>query len=201
MIVAILVFSALLELALGAGILATAKNSVHEILGVSMIGFGILTFGSAGLLWQLLEARRAAEKDRQIALEERQARAALDLKRRSGMISSIDRQQRRAVNATAPAAVKADAAEAEKADTAEAVRSEAVCPSRNGKTQVDGVLPRLQFGSAQFGRERHWQLLTSCAGVGYIYGPPLPPLNRTSIGLQLTQQLERRRSEHRRFRG
>ncbi len=169
MIVAILVFSALLELALGAGILATAKNSVHEILGVSMIGFGILTFGSAGLLWQLLEARRAAEKDRQIALEERQARAAFDLKRRSGMISSIDRQQKQTESADNSAAGMAKTTDAEKPDTGAAVNSVAVRTSLRDPEARSGFRAA-SSGSAQFHGEKRRNLLTSCASVTYISG-------------------------------
>lgn len=99
MIVAILFLAAFLEVALGAAVLGNAKSSIHEVLGLNILGFGILTFGVAELQRELRKASREAAKERQFALEERQARAAFDLKRRSGMISSIDRQQKQTESA------------------------------------------------------------------------------------------------------
>jgi hypothetical protein len=102
MILAILILFALLEVALGAGVLAGGESSSHQMLGINLIGFGILTIGMAGILSELRNALREAAKERQAALEERQARAALNLKQRLGTISSRDRQQRQIERADIP---------------------------------------------------------------------------------------------------
>jgi hypothetical protein len=102
MITAILFLLALLEVALGAGILASGKSSLDQVLGINLIGFGVLIIALAGILGELRRTRREAAKERQVASEERLARAAFDLQQRSRMISSVDRQQRQAEGAGRP---------------------------------------------------------------------------------------------------
>ena len=104
MTVALFWLLAILEIAIGAAVFAGANVSIHEVLGANLVGFGILTVGIAGLQSELRKARREAAKERQDALEEQQARAAADLKRRSLIISSIDRRHRQTWNAESGAA-------------------------------------------------------------------------------------------------
>ena len=156
MTVALCGLLAILEITIGAGVFASANSSIHELLGANLIGFGILTLGLAGLQSDLRKARREAAKERQDALEERQARAAADLKRRSVTISSIDRQQRQTRN----------------------TKSTAPRSSRNGDAKEGSVLVRPQSGSAGFrsrSSERHWRLLTSSANSGDVPSPPFNP--------------------------
>jgi hypothetical protein len=93
-------FLALLEIVTGAGVFASAKGPIREVLGTTLIGFGILSLGIAGLQREMPSVRREAAEDRKAALQERQARAAAELKRRSVKISSIDRESRKTGNAT-----------------------------------------------------------------------------------------------------
>lgn len=92
MIIAVISFIAVIEVALGAGVLATGKSSIHEVLGTNLIGFGVLTIGLAGIQGEIRRAAREAARERQAAREEQQARAAADLKLRSRAISKRDRQ-------------------------------------------------------------------------------------------------------------
>src|SRR5688572_12504904 len=107
------------------------------------------------------------------------------------MISSIDRRQRQTEN-PAPVAVKADTTGPEKANIASAVKVGAARPSSNGSGHAAPVLALFQSGSAQLGRTRQGELLTSCAAIGYIYGAPSASLHTASIGPPLTLPTERR---------
>ena len=96
MTVALFWLLAILEIGSGVGLFASADSSIHEVLGTNLIGFGILTLGLAGLQSDLQKVRQEAAKERQDA---QQARAAADLKRRSLIVSSIDRQQKQIMEA------------------------------------------------------------------------------------------------------
>ncbi len=109
MTVAMIGLLAILEIVIGAGVFASSKSSIHEVLGINMIGFGILTLGFAGLQSELRHARQEADKEQQNAEEERQARAAADLKRRTGIIASIDRRQTQIGNAALTSGVMSGA--------------------------------------------------------------------------------------------
>jgi hypothetical protein len=98
MTVAVFWLLAILEIAIGAAVFASANSPIREVLGINLVGFGILAFGVAGLQNELQKTRREAAKERQDALEEQQAKAAADLKRRSLTITSIDRRQRQTWN-------------------------------------------------------------------------------------------------------
>ncbi len=100
---------AILEIVIGAGVFASSKSSIHEVLGINIIGFGILTLGFAGLQSELRHARQEADKERQGAEEERQARAAADLTRRTGIIASIDRRPAQTGNAALTSGVMSGA--------------------------------------------------------------------------------------------
>jgi hypothetical protein len=81
-------------------VLATAEGPIREVLSTNLIGFGILSLGIAGLQSEVRRVRREAAEDRKAALQERQARVGAELKRRSEIIASIDRQDRKTGNAT-----------------------------------------------------------------------------------------------------
>lgn len=176
---------AILEIVLGGGVFASAKSSIHEVLGMNFIGFGVVTFGVAVLQWELRTSRREAAKERQAALEDRQARAALDLKQRSGLISSIDRQQRQTGIG----------------DTAAAAKPGTVCSDPRDPDAGPAFVRA--HSSAQFRgfpNERRQELLTSCATVGYISGPPFHPLQMPPEEARVfTRQVARRQPGHRRF--
>src|SRR5688500_8544869 len=79
---------AFVEIAIGAGVLAHATTSLHQMLGMTLLGCGSVALVFAGLISEVRMVRR------EMAEEERQGRVAAALKHRSLMISSIDRQQR-----------------------------------------------------------------------------------------------------------
>ena len=81
-------FVAFVEIAIGAGVLAHATTSLHQMLGLTLLGCGSFALGFAGLISEVRMARR------EMAEEERQGRAAAALKHRSLTISSIDREKR-----------------------------------------------------------------------------------------------------------
>ena len=84
---------ATLEVVLGTGVLLSSGDSNHDLLGTNLIGFGVLTMGFAGLKSELRKARLEPARERGNTIAEQQALAAADLKRRSGMIAALDRQQ------------------------------------------------------------------------------------------------------------
>ncbi len=91
-VVGLLWLFAALEVVLGVAVLARSGSSMNEILGTNLIAFGILTIGLTAVLNELRKATQEAAEERRWALEERQARASMDLKMRSGMISQRDRE-------------------------------------------------------------------------------------------------------------
>jgi hypothetical protein len=101
MTIALFLFLALLEIGTGAGVLANAEGHIRELLGTTLIGFGILSLGIAGLQNEMRRIRRDSAADRKAALQERQGRAAAELMLRSEIISSIDRGNRKNDNGAA----------------------------------------------------------------------------------------------------
>jgi hypothetical protein len=146
---------AILQIAICTAVFASANSSIHQVLGMNLIGFSILTVGVAGLQSELRKARREAAKERKNALEDQQAKAAADLKQRSLIISSIDRQPRQTRSAEFGAS-----------------------RSTNGDPKAGLVLVQPHAGLAQFrspSSERRWRLLTSSASGGDVSSQPFNP--------------------------